>query len=150
MIIQRARTSRVIASKIDNSTWPRSCRPVQSRLQSPLRLWAAITKTWQRTYIKHRKHKISLPVRLCTFVQLSHSVWTCAKRVTVEAYTGLFSNSVQGRVSRKTLKLFGPTKPWQNLEPLQLRLQRCFIHIFLIWTAVPLHKKFQAYTLLRF
>ena len=38
----------------------------------------------------------------------------------------------QGPVSRKPRKLFGPVK-WSGT----LRLQSCFIHIFLIWTEVP-------------
>ena len=48
----------------------------------------------------------------------------------------------QGPVSQKPLKLFGPVK-WSGT----LRLQSCFIHIFLIWTEVSFKQEVSgAYT----
>jgi len=55
--------------------------------------------------------------------------------------------SYQGAVSRKPRKLFGPVKPWQNLEPHDYRAV-LFTYSYFEET-FPSYKKFHAYTLLQ-
>ena len=60
---------------------------------------------------------------------------------------GQFS-ALQGPVSLKPRKLFGPVKPLQNLEPCEYRA------VLFTYSKdegrLPSYKKFRAYTLLRF
>ena len=58
------------------------------------------------------------------------------------------TNKNLGAVSRKPRKLFGPVKPWKNLEPCECRA--VLVPYSKDEGRFPSYKKFQAYTLLRF
>ena len=69
-------------------------------------------------------------------------------RYRVERHIYKPAGNIVGAVCRKPRKLFGPVKPFQNLEPCHYRAA--------LFTyskdegRFPSYKKFQAYTLLRF